>query len=68
MEALDRRTHRILAIVGGISVVGIAVALLCLPIYLMVGGPTVPAIGGFSLMIVAGALAYGQRVLRRHDG
>ena len=68
MEPVDRRTHRALAIVGGIAVLGIAVAVLCLPIYLIVGGPTLPAIGGLSLMIVAAALAYAQHILRQRDG
>jgi hypothetical protein len=60
MEPVDKRTHRALAIVGGIAVVGSAIAILCLPLYLLVGGPTIPAIGGLSLMIVAAALAYGR--------
>jgi pyruvate/2-oxoglutarate dehydrogenase complex dihydrolipoamide acyltransferase (E2) component len=68
MEPVDRRTHRALAIVGGIAVVGIAFAALCLPMYLIVGGPTPPAIGGLTLMIVAAALAYAQYILRQRDG
>jgi pyruvate/2-oxoglutarate dehydrogenase complex dihydrolipoamide acyltransferase (E2) component len=68
MEPVDKRTHRALAIVGGIAVVGIAIAALCLPIYLMVGGATLPAIGGLSLMIVAAALAYAQHILRQQNG
>ena len=68
MEPVDRRTHRALAVVGGIAVVGIAIAVVCLPIYLIVRGPTLPAIGGLSLMIVAAALAYAQHILRQRDG
>jgi hypothetical protein len=68
MEPVDKRTHRTLAIVGGIAVLGITLAALCLPIYVIVGGPTPPAIGGVSLMSVAAALAYGQHILRQRDG
>jgi pyruvate/2-oxoglutarate dehydrogenase complex dihydrolipoamide acyltransferase (E2) component len=68
MEPVDKHTHRALATVGAIVVVGIVIAAVCLPIYLIVGGSTVPAIGGFSLMVVAAALAYGQHVLRQDDG
>jgi pyruvate/2-oxoglutarate dehydrogenase complex dihydrolipoamide acyltransferase (E2) component len=68
MEPVDRRTHQILATVGGIAVVGIALAALCLPVYLIVGGPTPPAIGGLALMSVAAALAYAQHVLRQRKG
>ena len=68
METVDRRTHRALAIVGAIAVGGIAVAVLCLPLYLIVGGATPPAIGGLALMIVAAALTYAQHVLRQRNG
>ena len=68
MEPVDTRTHRALAIAGGIAVVGIAIAALCLPLYLLLGGPTIPAVGGGALMIVAAALAYGRHLLRQNDG
>jgi pyruvate/2-oxoglutarate dehydrogenase complex dihydrolipoamide acyltransferase (E2) component len=68
MEPVDKRTHRALAIVGGIAVVGIAIAALCLPVYLVAGAPMLPAIGGLALMIVAAALAYAQHILRQRDG
>ncbi len=68
MEPVDRRTHRTLAIVGGIAAVGLAIAAVCVPVFLIVGGPTPPAIGGFALMIVAAGLAYAQHVLRQPDG
>ena len=60
MEPLDRRTHRALAIVGAISVVGIAVGVLCLPLYLIFGGPALLTVGGLSLAIVASTLKYGD--------
>jgi hypothetical protein len=68
MEPVDKRRHRALAIVGGIAVVGIVIAAVCLPVYLIAGGPAPPAIGGLSLMIVAAALAYAQHILRQRDG
>jgi len=68
MKPVDKRTHRALVGLGAITVVGLVIAALCVPIYLIVGGPTVPAIGGLALAIVAGALAYGERILHERDG
>lgn len=68
MEPVNKRTYRSLAVVGGIAVGGIAVAVVCVPLYLVFGGPTIPAIGGLSLAVVASALSYGERILRQRDG
>lgn len=64
MEQVDERTHRTLALLGGVTVTGLAVAVVCLPLSLILGDPIVPAIGGLALALVGGALTYGKRLLR----